>query len=295
MNVMVILNYNDADTTITYLNQIKNYSVLDKIIVVDNCSTDNSYERIVRLKNEKIDVILSKGNFGYAAGNNVGIAYANSHYDPAYIIVSNPDIEVEEAGIEQLICYLEKNRDVAVATGLIHNGEQQVVRNFAWKLPDFRAVLRGNSGIIHSLYEKKGSRSAYYSLKDAKEGVLNVDVVPGCFFVIRNSAWEMMQGFDERTFLFWEENIMSYTLREKNLKVCVLPDIRILHKESASISKNIKSYYRKKRITFQSESVYVRSYLKKGFLARVLHRIVYMYGLFEGYLYMKYSAWKRRK
>ena len=42
---MIILNYNDYETTDKYLSSIKNYKVLDKIIVVDNNSTDSSYEK----------------------------------------------------------------------------------------------------------------------------------------------------------------------------------------------------------------------------------------------------------
>ena len=42
----VILNYNDAPTTINLVQSIKNYSLLNFIVVVDNCSTDDSIESI---------------------------------------------------------------------------------------------------------------------------------------------------------------------------------------------------------------------------------------------------------
>lgn len=45
----VILNYNDADTTTDIINHIKEYSVFNHIIVVDNCSTDNSLDRLKNL------------------------------------------------------------------------------------------------------------------------------------------------------------------------------------------------------------------------------------------------------
>ena len=41
MNVScIILNYNDADTTIKLVQGMKDYSSLDSIVVVDNHSTD---------------------------------------------------------------------------------------------------------------------------------------------------------------------------------------------------------------------------------------------------------------
>ena len=72
---IVILNYNDYETTINMLNSIKDYDSLDHIVVVDNKSTDNSYEVLKPYESKKIDVIQSKSNKGYSYGNNVGIKY----------------------------------------------------------------------------------------------------------------------------------------------------------------------------------------------------------------------------
>ena len=43
---MVILNYNDYETTFDMINQIKDYKVLDHIIIVDNHSTDLKYDKL---------------------------------------------------------------------------------------------------------------------------------------------------------------------------------------------------------------------------------------------------------
>ena len=45
---IVILNYNDAFTTIKLCNLIRNYEVIDRIVVVDNFSKDNSIAEIRR-------------------------------------------------------------------------------------------------------------------------------------------------------------------------------------------------------------------------------------------------------
>ena len=85
---MVILNYNDYETTKNYLNEIKNYKNLNKIVVVDNNSTDNSYEKLKEFNNSKIDIIKTDSNKGYAYGNNFGIRHINSDSDLDYIIIS---------------------------------------------------------------------------------------------------------------------------------------------------------------------------------------------------------------
>lgn len=44
----LILNYNDSETIENLLNKIKNYNIIDHIIVVDNKSSDNSYEQLLK-------------------------------------------------------------------------------------------------------------------------------------------------------------------------------------------------------------------------------------------------------
>ena len=69
---LIILNYNDADTTESLIRLVKDYSALDHIVVVDNRSTDDSYERLKKHASDKIDVLLAESNKGYATGNNFG-------------------------------------------------------------------------------------------------------------------------------------------------------------------------------------------------------------------------------
>ena len=106
---MVILNYNDYETTFDMINQIKDYKVLNHIIIVDNHSTDLKYDKLKKLKSNNIDVIQTDENKGYAYGNNYGIKYLNDNYDVDYIIISNPDILVNEKCIINLKEYLDEN------------------------------------------------------------------------------------------------------------------------------------------------------------------------------------------
>ena len=39
----VILNYNDASTVLELINEIGGYQALDRIVIVDNASTDDSW------------------------------------------------------------------------------------------------------------------------------------------------------------------------------------------------------------------------------------------------------------
>ena len=291
MNVMVVLNYNDSETTIRFLKKTRDYSVLDKIIVVDNCSTDGSYERLFEFKSEKVDVVRTEKNEGYASGNNYGIKYAEKCYNPQKIVISNPDIEVSEESIRKICGYLDAHGDVAAATGLIYNEAGQVVSNYAWKLPTYSSILL-DCFLLLSLFCRKvlnmGMRYQKPTVETDK--IIFVDVLPGCFFVIKGEKMASVGYFDERTFLYSEESILAFKLKERGYRQVVLCDEPITHYGGVSVNKSIKSWRRKSKILESSRKVYLRNYLKVSELKVHLFVLLFNLGKYERYVLLRLRA-----
>jgi glycosyltransferase involved in cell wall biosynthesis len=82
MVVVVILNYNDADNCLRVANNALKDSNINKVIIVDNCSPDKSYERLKEHASDNLVIMQSERNGGFAYGHNVGIRYALTSYDP---------------------------------------------------------------------------------------------------------------------------------------------------------------------------------------------------------------------
>ena len=77
--VSIVVNFNDDEDTKKYLEMMKNYDIIDKILVVDNKSTKiNSYESLLSFKSSKIEIIQTDKNGGYNYGINYGIKYLES-------------------------------------------------------------------------------------------------------------------------------------------------------------------------------------------------------------------------
>ena len=53
---VIVVNFNDIIDTKRYVNKIAEYKVIDKIVVVDNKSTnpENSFELLQELKSSKV-------------------------------------------------------------------------------------------------------------------------------------------------------------------------------------------------------------------------------------------------
>lgn len=109
-NCLIILNYNDAQSCLNLVNKIEQYKNIDKIILVDNLSTDDSYSHLLKLQNSKIDVIQTNHNGGYSYGNNYGCFWAINKYSPDYLTICNPDIYFEEDVLEELISIMNREK-----------------------------------------------------------------------------------------------------------------------------------------------------------------------------------------
>ena len=120
---VIILNYNSKNDTIRYVNENKDYKILDTIIVVDNNSSrDGEFESLESLKSDNIYVIKSDKNGGYSYGNNFGLKFLESleeKYD--YVVISNPDVEVLEEAFEECFKELRENEKVAVCAPMMLN------------------------------------------------------------------------------------------------------------------------------------------------------------------------------
>lgn len=290
MNVAIVLNYNDADTTLAFVEAVRNYRLLDKIVLVDNASSDNSVERLAPVCDEHVVLVESGTNGGYAAGNSLGVREAERRWPQLNtLVITNPDIVISEDDLARVLAPLDEG--YAMATGVIHvpagadgRGEQ-LASNFAWRCPTMADMMANAFYGIYLLRRRIFKRSNYYDATELSlTPRLEVECVPGCFFAIRDDAMRQVGYFDERTFLWQEETILGARLRDARLKTCVVTDAHVRHECSVSINKSIKSAKRQARILLDSQLVYLEHYCHKGHAARVLYQCVYWLAFAENRL-----------
>lgn len=284
---MVVLNYNDFKTTDKYINKIKEFKVLNQILVVDNNSTDDSYKKLSYLKNDKINVIQTDENKGYAYGNNYGIKYLNKHYDLDYIIISNPDIIVTEKDIEKLKKDLDTNSDIALISPTIKQLDE-IKRG--WRLPTIKDEILSNINYYHKKVEKK----LEYDENKYNNNLTKVDVVSGCFFMIRKDIFDLVGYFDEATFLYYEENILGKKLNNIGKKTYVDNKVTITHDLSVSVNKSFNSI-KKYKILKESQKYYVKNYLKANIFDMILLRTTYYISLGISYVVCFFRNIRRKK
>lgn len=100
----------------------------DKIVIVDNCSTDGTSEYLAEraLQNPSLHIVHSPVNTGGAGGFALGMQYALERLDTDWLFLADDDAVPESDMLEQLLDGYAQRSDkeeiAAVCTGVINQG-----------------------------------------------------------------------------------------------------------------------------------------------------------------------------
>ena len=291
MNIScVILNYNDADTTINLIDEIKDYSNLDHIIIVDNLSTDNSFGKLKEKESTKVTVIHSDKNGGYGYGNNIGIKKAHNDFHSDYIIIANPDVHFTEKNIQTMAEELEYNKETCIVAprALKPNGENQTL--IAWKIQSLWDYALSASMIYIKFFSKK-----YYNLNQFKDkNRVEVDVVPGSLLMV-NAEHMISHGmYDEGIFLYGEEETLALKFRKEQLKTVLLLNETYIHEHSVSISKSFPKAIKQKRMNLDSRLYLLKNYYNMTKFQEKVITNIFMLAYLENKVIFKIKDLKNR-
>ncbi|MBF0252407.1 MAG: glycosyltransferase family 2 protein [Candidatus Omnitrophica bacterium] len=272
MLAIIIVNYKNEERTIRYAaEELTKITIPHLIVIVNNSANEESNkilsERLkadivskkeyVISKGQKIFILPSHNNIGFAKGNNLGFQFCKTYFDPEYVLFTNNDIVfTSDKVVEKLICKLNTLPDV----GLI--GPEIVGSDGAKQSPEPFVPFWDRFFWLYWLtpflsMEKKRIRFRLNYSEKAEEGIHYK--VMGAFFLMRASDFEKCGMMDPHTFLFAEETILSERLKNIGKNVYYYPKVQVLHEHGKTISNHLTD--RRKLLTmFDSESHYYRSY-----------------------------------
>lgn len=275
----VVLNYNDADTTLNLLKRIEPMEIIDQIVLVDNKSTDNSLERLKEQESNKVHVVCAKKNGGYGSGNNVGIGYLRKNYSCDYIIIANPDVIFNESVIKKMVNEFDENTVIVAPLTLDSKKERQLP--IAWKVPTVKDYFLFSSIVLNKIF-----KPFQYPTRFFNTDICEVDCVQGCLFMLNNSLIED-KLYDENIFLFFEESCIGKQFKDKGYKTKLLMNVDYIHNHSVSINKAFNSEARKRKITLDSFYTYFEDYYTLSGFTKGIMRIYKKFIYIENYILLK--------
>ena len=284
----VIVNYNDAETAAGLAGRIAGYRSLDYIVLVDNASTDDSYERLKMLEGGKITVIRAEKNGGYGAGNNLGVRYAAQRLGAARVLIANPDVMFTDRCVRSLCQIFARHPEAGVAAAVMRNGnaDAPLPPQNAWRLHGFVGELLYMGPVSRRVFRNRLYYPAsYYRNRTA----VYADVVHGSMLMVDAAAFLACGGYDEGIFLYQEEMVLGRRMKAAGRRTVLLLKESYIHQDSVSISKSISDALRRQRLREQSVMYYMEHYLGIGPARKVLAKIWFAVIRLETRIYLWYK------
>lgn len=184
-----------------------------------------------------ISVLYNQQAKGFGANHNQAFEHCNT----PYFCVINPDVRLLSDPFNVLIAELNQY-SAAVIAPLVLSPEMQVedsVRKFPTPLTVFK-----------KLFSKK--ITVDYAVNKV---LINPDWVAGMFMLFKAEKYQLVGGFDERYFLYYEDVDICKSLHKADEKIVFSPNASVIHAAR-------RSSHRKMRYLFLHINSMLRFFLK---------------------------------
>lgn len=194
-----------------------------EVIVVDN-NAQARLKPVLKKKFPTVRYVNSGANIGFGPANNVGAKAARGKY----FFFLNPDTEMVSGAIEALADFLDENPRVGVVAPTLFDREGQRYPDQGTGQLNPLTGLASHS-ILHTLWPNNPIATQYFGRGRDLTQPQQVAVVPGTALMVRRSVYEKVGGFDERFFIYFEENDLCRRIAQAGWQMWIIPTAQIRH------------------------------------------------------------------
>ncbi len=197
-----------------------------EVFLVDNGSPDGTGDWIESFLNEgglreQSWHLIRNENIGFSAGNNVAIRRATGRY----VLLLNPDTELEQKTFQTMVEFMDRRPDVGIAGCKLVKPDGSLDLACRRRFPDpwisFRRLFLG-------------SRSSYNYSGEPVDREMEVDSVVGAFLAIRRETLDRIGLLDESFFMYGEDLDWCWRCKEAGWKVWYYPKTTVRHYKGES-------------------------------------------------------------
>ncbi len=208
-----IVGWNSASVLKSGLSVLKTIPQEEVLVrYIDNGSNDESVS-LVKEYLPQADIIELPENKGFSVAHNIGLKRCTT----SYVLIHDPDVTIEWAGIKKLVNELDKNKDVAAVQGKLlrpeATGDKMIIDSAGIELTiTLNGRDRGANEVDEGQYNKK---------KD-------IVAVTGSCALFRMKAlhsvkYNESEFFDEKFFAYKEDVDLGWRLNNGGWKVLYVP------------------------------------------------------------------------
>ena len=270
-----IVNYNGKRQTKDCLSSIlktekKDFELF--IVVVDNASKDNSMEEIKELVNEipNLTIIKNEKNMGFSGGHNTGIRYAIEN-SADFVVVLNNDVVVEKTLFVELLKTFEEKKDCGIVSPKIYFEKGREFHTGKYKKEELGKVFWYAGGEM----DWKNVLAFHRGVDEVDKGQFDIlertNFASGCCMAVKKEVFLDTGLFDEKYFLYFEDNDLSQRAKKKGFGIYYQPKGLLWHMNAGSTGgsgSSLQDYYiTRNRLLFGMKFASIRAksaLLKEG-------------------------------
>lgn len=204
-----------------------------EVVIVDNDSTDGVADA-VRRRHPDVLVVERRRNAGFGRSHNLAAAHARGRY----LLVLNPDTEVDDGAIDAMVEFADaraaEGRPVGVVAPMLLNPDgtdQLTARSF----PTASAGIFGRrSPLTRWFPNNPWSRRFLRADQVDRSRPWTVDWVSGAAMLVPRELFESLGGFDTDFFMHFEDAELCARVGAAGREVWCVPEARIVHHEGGS-------------------------------------------------------------
>ncbi|MCE7947493.1 MAG: glycosyltransferase family 2 protein [Chloroflexi bacterium CFX4] len=216
-----------------------------EIIVVDSASSDGTPD-LLREAYPQVRLLPQSENVGYTRGNNMGLAAAQGEY----LLLLNPDTEVQGDALTRMVIYMREHPQVGVlgAHTLNTDGTHQSSRR---RFPTLLTALFESTWL--QPYAPKRLLDHFYARDVPDTAIAAVDWVQGSVLMLRRAVYAQIGGLDEGYVMFSEEVDFCKRAKLAGWQVVYHGDAYVVHHggkstEQVSAAKHI--YFQQSKVRY---------------------------------------------
>jgi N-acetylglucosaminyl-diphospho-decaprenol L-rhamnosyltransferase len=223
---------------------------LDRVVIVDNASTDDSLAGIDEI-DLPLEVVRNPSNRGFGAACNQGARESRAEF----LLFLNPDTRVFEDTIDVTVAFMVDPANAAIGIcGCRMVNDNNEDEFSCWRFPTFWIWAAKITGLAYA-FPRWIPLQRMTNEEVGGSGV--VDQVIGAYNLVRRSLFERLNGFDERFFVYLEDVDLALRARRLGYSSYFLYDVPVHH-----VGRVSSEQVRGKRLFYllRSRTEYARKY-----------------------------------
>lgn len=229
----IIVNYNGGALLKDAVDSLLAGTVRPDIQVVDNASTDHSFEflRSDAAYADSVSLTVNDRNEGFARANNQVLRTGTARY---YLLM-NPDCMIDKGAIEALIAHMERDPETGLAGGALRNPDGSLQKTSKRRFPTPWSSLARTLG-LHRISNGEGGMADFDLARETAgdQGPEPVEAISGALMFARASALSEVGLLDEGYFMHCEDLDWCKRFRDAGYKVTYVPAAGAVHAKGGS-------------------------------------------------------------